>query len=78
MMDNKLTREVLEEYGFKIIESKSRERLTVFTKDKVDIVVVDNGSVLYSNMGFDYPLPDLPALKKLYKELRRTELTKSM
>lgn len=77
-MENTLTKEVLEEYGFKIIEAKSKDRLTVLTKDRVEIVVVDDGTVLYSNMGFDYPLADLAALKKLYKELRRTELTKGI
>lgn len=75
-MEQKLTKEILDEYGFKIIEGKTKDRITVFTKDKVEIVVVDDGTVMYSNMGFDYPLPDLPALKKLFKELRRTELTK--
>jgi hypothetical protein len=75
-MEQKLTKEILEEYGFKIIEAKTKDRITVFTKDKVEIVVVDDGSVFYSNMGFDYPLNDLPALKKLFKELRRTELIK--
>jgi hypothetical protein len=75
-MQESLTKEILEEYGFKIVEVKSKDRITVFTKDKVELVLVDDGSVFYSNMGFDYPLADLPALKKLYKELRRTELTK--
>ncbi len=75
-MADTLTKETLLDYGFKIIESKSKDRLTVFSKDKVEIVVVDDGTVVYSNMGFDYPLADLPALKKLYKELRRTELIK--
>ncbi|MBL7911633.1 MAG: hypothetical protein JNJ41_11305 [Bacteroidia bacterium] len=75
-MEPKLTKEVLEEYGFKVVESKSKHRITVFTKEKVDIVIVDDGSVFYSNMGIDYPLNDLPSLKKLFKELRRTELNK--
>jgi hypothetical protein len=73
-MEEKLTKEVLQEYGFKIVEAKSKDRITVFSKNKVEIVLVDDGTVLYSNMGFDYPLKDLAALKKLYKELRREEL----
>lgn len=72
----KLTKEVLQDYGFKIVELKSKDRVTVFSKERVELALVDDGTVLYSKMGFDYPLADLAALKKLYKELRRTELTK--
>ncbi|MBI2722484.1 MAG: hypothetical protein HYX39_09940 [Bacteroidetes bacterium] len=75
-MTQELTKDILEEYGFKIVDSKTKDRLTVLVGDRVEIIIVDDGTVMYSNMGFDYPLPDLPALKKLYKELRRTELTK--
>lgn len=73
-MEEELTTEVLERFGFKIIESKSKDRLTVFTKNNFEIVRVDDGTVLYSNLGFDYPIKDLDALKKLYKEVRREEL----
>lgn len=75
-MADSLTKDTLVDYGFEIVEAKSKDRLIVFTKDKVEIIVVDDGTVVYSNMGIDYPLADLPALKKLYKELRRTELIK--
>lgn len=76
-MAQSLTKDILEEYGFKIDDSKTKDRLMVLVRDRVEIVIVDDGTVMYSNMGFDYPLLDLLALKKLYKELRRTELTKA-
>jgi len=69
-----LNNDILLNYGFKINEKRSKDRLTVFIKDKFEIVMVDDGSVFYSNLGFDYPLKDLAALKKLYKEVRREEL----
>jgi hypothetical protein len=66
--------ELLLQYGFKINEKKSKDRLTIFYKDKFEVVLVDDGSLFYSNLGFEYPLKDLAALKKLYKEVRREEL----
>ena len=74
MEDTHLTINLLSEYGFKINEFKSKDRLTVMSKDNFDLVIVDDGSVFYSNLGFDYPLKDLAALKKFYKEVRREEL----
>jgi hypothetical protein len=68
-----LTKELLTEYGFEENELKSINALEVFSKDKVDIIIKD-GQFYYSNMGFDYPLKDLAALKKVYKELRREDL----
>lgn len=75
-MDSELTKDILTEYGFKVLESKSKNRVTVFSKNKVEIVITDGGDAYYSNMGFDYPLTTLQDLKKLYKELRREDLVK--
>ena len=69
-----LTKNILIEFGFVENELKTKNNATVMTRDKVDIVIKDDGSFYYSNMGFDYPLKDLAALRKLYKELRREEL----
>ncbi len=68
-----LSREVLQEYGFTENLTKTSVEIEVFTRDKIDIVIKE-GSFYYSNMGFDYPLKDLTALRKIYKELRRDEL----
>lgn len=76
-MNPPLNKETLEEYGFRKVEAKSKGSVTVFSRNKVEIAISDSGSVYYSNMGFDYPLADLAALKKLYKELRRVELSKA-
>ncbi|MEO6302766.1 MAG: hypothetical protein ABIP51_06305 [Bacteroidia bacterium] len=75
-MNDLLNKEIIEAYGFKKVEVKSKSRIQVFTFNKVDIVLSDDGSVYYSNLGFDYILKDEEALKKLYKELRREELLK--
>ncbi len=74
MEETLISSELLATYGFKINEKKSKERITVFVRDKFEVVLVDDGSLFYSNLGFDYPLKDLAALKKLYKEVRREEL----
>ncbi|MBL7921348.1 MAG: hypothetical protein JNJ40_13610 [Bacteroidia bacterium] len=74
MEDTLINSNLLATYGFKINEKKSKERITVFYRDKFEVVLVDDGSLFYSNLGFDYPLKNLAALKKLYKEVRREEL----
>ncbi|MBA3681107.1 MAG: hypothetical protein H0W73_08065 [Bacteroidetes bacterium] len=74
MEDTLINSDVLLKYGFKINEKKSKDRLTIFYKDKFEVVLVDDGSLFYSNLGFEYPLKDVAALKKLYKEVRREEL----
>jgi hypothetical protein len=75
-VEQELNKDILEVYGFKKIEEKSKDRIQVFTKSKIDIVVSDDGSIYYSNMGFDYMLKTEADLKKLYKELRRETLVK--
>lgn len=75
-MNQQLNKELLLEYDFKFAEEKSKNKISVFTKNKIDIVLSDDGSVYYSNMGFDYILKTEADLKKLYKELRREELKK--
>lgn len=69
-----LSKDVLMEYGFTENELKTHNGKTVMTRNKFDIVINEDGSVHYSNMGFDYPLKDLSGLRKLYKEVRREEL----
>ena len=76
-MEKQLNKDILESYGFKKVEAKSKERIQVFTRNKIDIILSDDGSVYYSNMGFDYMLKTEADLKKLYKELRRETLTKN-
>lgn len=73
-MNKQVNKEILENYGFELVESKSKDRVQVFTKSKIDIVISDDRSVYYSNMGFDYIIKTEDDLKKLYKELRREEL----
>lgn len=69
-----LSEDLLKEYGFSENPLKaSRNIIKVMTRDKIDIVIREDG-IYYSNMGIDYPLKDTAALKKLYKELRREDL----
>lgn len=69
-----LSKDLLMEYGFTEDNSKTKHNTTVMTRDKLDIVIKDDGTIYYSNMGFDYPLKDMTALRKLYKEVRSEEL----
>lgn len=69
-----LSEDVLKEFGF--MENTSIHRpneIKVMTRDAIDIVIKEDG-IYYLNMGFFYPLKDLAALRKLYKELRREDL----
>lgn len=69
-----LSEDQLKEYGF--IENSNKvipNALKIMTRDSIDIVIREDG-IFYSNMGFDYPLNDTAALRKLYKELRKEDL----
>jgi hypothetical protein len=69
-----LSKDLLLEYGFQENKSKSNKVNLIMTKDKFDIVIKTDGTFYYSNMGFDYPIKDLSALRKLYKEVKREDL----
>jgi hypothetical protein len=69
-----LSKDLLLEYGFTEDNTKAKHNTTVMTRDNLDIVIKDDGAIYYSNMGFDYPLKDMAALRKLYKEVRSQEL----
>jgi hypothetical protein len=68
-----LSENLLREYGFVEDIKKSTTEVKIMTRDKIDIVLKSDG-IYYTNMGFDYPLRDLTALRKLYKEVRSEEL----
>lgn len=68
-----LTEDLLKEYGFFENTGKSTALVKVMTRDKLDIAIKSDG-IYYTNMGFDYPLVDIAALRKLYKEIRNEEL----
>ena len=69
-----LSKDLLIEFGFIENNEKIKSDCIVMTRDKMDIVINDNGSIYYSNMGFDYPLRDTASLKKIYKEVKSEEL----
>jgi hypothetical protein len=64
-----LTKDLLIEYGFVENKDKSKQNVKIFTRDKIDIAIKNDG-IYYSNLGFDYPLKDTASLRKIYKELR--------
>jgi hypothetical protein len=69
-----LSEDLLKEYGFVEDTTKSNQNIKIFSRDKLEIVLKEN-AFYYSNLGFDYPLNDLAALRKLYKEIKNTDLT---
>jgi NACalpha-BTF3-like transcription factor len=74
-MENTLLNiEILTQLGFKVYNTKATERVIIMKKDEFEIVILDDNSIFYSNLGFYYPIKDLDALKKLYKEARREDL----
>lgn len=68
-----LSEDLLKEYGFAEDTVKSTPSAKIMSRDKIDIVIKSDG-IYYTNMGFDYPLRDIAALRKLYKEVRSEEL----
>ncbi len=68
-----LSEDLLKEYGFIENPLKSNRIIKVMTRDDFDIVIRADG-IYYSNMGIDYPLKDIAALRKLYKENRKQDL----
>jgi len=69
-----LSKDLLREYGFIDDINKSNSGIEVMAKDQFEIVIKENNSFYYSNLGIDYPLKDIAALRKLYKEVKRMEL----
>ncbi len=68
-----LSEDLLKEYGFIENNDKSNHNVKIMTRDKIDIAIKSDG-IYYTNMGFDYPLRDTAALRKLYKEIKSEEL----
>ncbi|MES2514984.1 MAG: hypothetical protein V4580_12605 [Bacteroidota bacterium] len=69
-----ITENILLEFGFIENRSKKIKNATkVLSRDNIDIAVKEDG-FYYSNMGFDYPLKDTSALRKLYKEIKSEDL----
>ncbi|MDF2449460.1 MAG: hypothetical protein K0R26_1964 [Bacteroidota bacterium] len=69
-----LSEDLLKEYGF--IEKPhvaNRHIIKIMTRDGIDIMIKDDG-IYYNNLGFDYPLRDTAALRKLYKEIKNKDL----
>lgn len=63
--------QLLSEYGLFENKEKITRFVKIYTRERMDIALKEDGSYYYSNTGFDYPLKDLARLRKLYKELRR-------
>ena len=68
-----LNEDLLKEYGFILNTEKTNSQVKIMTREKIDIAIRNDG-IYYTNMGFDYPLRDIAALRKLYKEVRSEEL----
>lgn len=69
-----LSKNLLMEYGFAESKVKTNNINEVMTRNEVDIIIKDGVSFFYSKMGTDYPLKDIAALRKLYKELKSEDL----
>ncbi len=69
-----LSEDLLKEFGFiEDASNKQPDELKVMTKGKINLVMRADG-IFYRNMGFFYPLKDLAALRKLYKEIMSENL----
>ena len=68
-----LTEDLLREYGFMDNPSKSSTRIKIMTRNDFDVSIKLDG-IYYVNLGFDYPLKDTAALRKIYKEVKNEEL----
>ncbi len=68
-----LTEDLLRDYGFMDSPAKSSTKVKVMTRNEFDVHIKFDG-IYYVNLGFDYPLRDTAALRKLYKEVKKEEL----
>lgn len=68
-----LSKQVLSEYGFTEMPETNKSDV-IMSKNNFKVILKPDGACIYSNTGIDYPLKDLAALKKLYKEVKREEL----
>lgn len=68
-----LSEDLLKEYGFIENKDKSKPNAKIMSREKIDIVIKNDG-IYYTNLGFDYPLKDTSALRKIYKEIKSEEL----
>jgi hypothetical protein len=66
--------DVLKEYGFSEKKGKSENGIVIMSRDNFDVIVKADGYCYYMNMGFEYPLKDIAALRKLFKEVRQKDL----
>jgi hypothetical protein len=69
-----LSKNLLLEYGFTESEVKSNKINQVMTRNNFDIIIKDGKTFHHSDMGVDYLLKDIAALRKLYKEIKSEEL----
>lgn len=68
-----LTEDLLREYGFMDNPIKSSTRIKVMSRNEFDVSIKIDG-IYYTNLGFDYPLRDTAALRKIYREVKCEEL----
>lgn len=68
-----ICKEVLLEHGFSALPENSGPNL-IMLKGNFKLTIKPDGSCIYINTGVEYPLKDLAALKKLYKEVKSEEL----
>jgi hypothetical protein len=70
-----LSKDILREYGFSDDVTKSNALVEVMNREGFDVLIQEGGLFFYSNFGIDYPLKDLTALRKVFKEAKSKELT---
>lgn len=68
-----LNKQVLSEFGFVELPQTNNSNV-IMSKNNFRITLKPDGSCIYSNTGIDYPIKDLAALKRLYKEVKREDL----
>ena len=68
-----LSKDLLQEFGFSENLEKMQGGIEVMSKGNVNIVIKE-GNFYYSNLGIDYPIRDLAALRKFYKEIKNQDL----
>ena len=59
-----LSEDLLKEYGIMENTIKTTPVAKIMTRDTIDIAIKTDG-IYYTNLGFDYPLIDTAALRKL-------------
>lgn len=74
IVEDELTFDILTDYGFKVLEISSKDRIQL-SKGDFFIVIIALKVILYTRSSFYYPIANLTDRKVLYENVQHRKLT---